>query len=295
MSSFKTSGALLVLSLVTEAAFAQGGLGTSSMGAGKDWALILSASKDEESFENLFASFNLGLLDETWLSITAGRSRAPSTEQEVKASLVELGIDHNFGPVGLGLSAERWGDANNLESSDWRGEIFFGGDRYRFALVREVRDIDIFFSGAGAPIATDLRRVGIDADGLGLSWRYRFNPNWQTYGSWMDYDYPRGVRLLPRIDRLNLLSASAVTLAYSFVEQYQTIGIERSLGLKLINFDYSQDRSTIDGERLKSFGASILWPVAPRMDLEFRVGSSRAGGFGSTAYGGLTLLIYGGG
>ena len=266
-----------------------------SAGVGRDWALILSTSKDEESYENLFASFNLALLDETWISLTAGRSRAPSTEQDVRANLIELGIDHNFGPVGIGFSAERWGDANNLESSDRQVEIFFAGDRYRLALVREDRDIDIYFSGAGAPILTDLRRVGIDADAVGLNWRYRFAPNWQTYGSWMDYDYPRGVRLLPRIDRLNLLSTSAVTLAHSFIEQYQTVGLERSLGLKLINFDYSQDRSSIDGERLKSIGASILWPVAPRMDLEFRIGNSRASGFGSTTYGGLTLLIYGGG
>lgn len=295
MSWSEASSLLLALSLVAGVACAQGGSGLSSTAASRDWALILSTSKDEESYENLFASFNLALQDDTWLSLTAGRSRAPSTEQDVRASLFEIGLDHDFGPVGLGLSAERWGDADNLESRDWRGEIFFGSDRYRLALVRAVRDIDIFFSGVGAPVATDLRRVGIDADGVGLNWRFRLAQNWRTYGAWMEYDYPRGVRLVPRADRLNLLSTSAVTLAYSFIEQYRTIGLERSLGLKLINFDYSQDRSTIDGARLKSIGASVLWPVAPRMDLEFRLGSARAGGFGSTAYGGLTLLIYGGG
>jgi hypothetical protein len=70
--------------------------------------------------------------------------------------------------------------------------------------------------------------------------------------------------------------------------------VEYSLGLKLINIDYGQDRSTIDGGKLRSIAASILWPVAPRMDLEFRLGSSRADGFSSTLFGGLTLLIYGG-
>lgn len=287
MSSFKSFWLLLAMSLSSGLASAQ---------TGGDWALILSAVQDEESYESLFASFNLAIQEDTWLSLTGGSSRAPSTEQSVRASLFELGIDHDFGPLGLGLSAEQWGDSDNLESKDLRAEMFFRRDRFRLALVHESRDIDIFFSGFGAaPVATDLRKVGIDADGIGLNWRVRLAPDWQTYGSWMDYDYPRGVRLIPRADRLNLLSTSTVTLANSFIEEYRTFGLEHSLGLKLINVDFGQDRSSIDGEKLRSISASILWPVAARMDLEFRLGSSRASRFGSTLYGGLTLLIYGGG
>jgi hypothetical protein len=295
MYSFRASLLLIALPLAPGALFAQGGSSLPSSGDELAWVVILSALKDEESYEHSLVSFLLALNDDTWLSMSAGRSRAPSIERDVRASLTSLGIDHDFGPIGLALSAEQWGDSNNLESRDWRGEIFFGSERYRIALVREDRAIDIFFSGQGAPIATDLRSVGIDADGVGLNWRFELAPNWQTYGSWMDYDYPRGIRLVPRAERLDLLSTSAVTLAYSFIDRYETIGFEHSMGLKLINFDYSRDRSTIDGEKLKSIGASVLWPVAPRMDLEFQIGSSRADGFGSSVYGGLTLLFYGGG
>jgi hypothetical protein len=294
MSSSNARWLLLGLSLVGGAAGAQGGAGLPGAGADNGWVLILSALRDEESYEHSLASFHFAFQDETWVSVTAGRSHAPSTEQDVSAGLFALGIDHDFGPIGFALSAEQWGDDNNLESRDWRGEVFFDRDRYRFAVVHEQRTIDIFFSGTGAPLLTDLRRVGIDADGLGLNWRFRVAPNWQTYGSWMDYDYPRGVRLIPRADRLDLLSTSTVTLAYSFIDRYETVGLEYSLGQKLITFDYGQDRSTIDGEKLRSIGASILWPVAPRMDLEFRLGSSRSDGFDSTVFGGLTLLIYGG-
>jgi hypothetical protein len=251
--------------------------------------------QDEQSYENSLASLNLALEGETWLSMTAGQSRAPAMDEDVRAGLLAFGVDHDFGPIGLALSVEEWGDKNNIETRDWRGEIFFDRDHYRIGVVREQRAIDIFFSPLGAPNATDLRRVGINADGLGVNWRAEISPKWQTYGSWMDYDYPRGVRLLPRADRLDLLSTSTVTLAYSFIDRYETVGFEYSLGLKLINLDFGRDRSTLDGERLKSFGASILWPVAQRMDLEFRLGSSRSDGFGSTTFGGLTLLIYGGG
>jgi hypothetical protein len=277
------------------AAGAQGGAGAPAAGLDHGWVLILSALQDEESYEHSLASFHFAFQDETWVSVTAGRSRAPSTEQDVRAGLLALGVDHNFGPIGLALSLEEWGDDNNLESRDWRGEIFFDRDRFRFAVVHERRAIDIFFSGLGAPIASDLRRVGVDADGLGVNWRFELAPKWQTFGSWMDYDYPRGIRLVPRANRLDLLSTSAVTLAYSFIDRYETVGLEYSFGQKLINIDYGRDRSTIDGATLRSFGASILWPVLPRMDLEFRLGRSRAEGLESTLFGGLSLLIYGGG
>jgi hypothetical protein len=262
---------------------------------GRDWMLVLSALTDERDYESLLGGFYLALADDTWLSFAAGQSRAPSTEQEVRAGLVSLGVEHDFGPLGFGLSADRWGDANNLESLDWRGEVFVERDRFRVGLTREARSIDIYFSGDGEPILTDLRSVGIDADGFGIDWRVRLAPAWRVYGNWADYDYPRRVRVVPRADRLDLLSTSAVTLAYSFVDRYQRIGIERSFGFRLVSFDYSQDRSTIASGRIRSLAASVLWPVAPRFDVEFRLGSSRADGFGSSVYGGLSLLIYGDG
>ena len=262
--------------------------------AGTPWMLALSALRDEDAYEHLIGSFHLGLRQETWLSVAAGRSRAPSVETDVRAGLASIGLEHDFGPVGLSLTAERWGDADNLETRDWVGKVFFGSERFRIELVRELRDIDVYFSGAGAPVATDLRRIGLEADGVGIVWRYRFGPNWRTYGSWTSYDYPRRMRLIPRADRLDLLSTSTVTLAYGFVDYYATLGLERTFGRKTVNFDYSQDESAIDGGKLNGFSGSVLWPVAPRLDLEFRLGSSRSDGFGSSVYGGLTLLVYGG-
>jgi hypothetical protein len=261
---------------------------------GPEWMLAVSALTDEQSFEHAIAGFYLGIRDDTWLSLAAGRSRAPSTEEDIRAGLVSVGIEHDFGPLGVGLTTERWGDSNDLESRDWRGEIFFGGERYRVALAYESRAIDVYLSGAGL-LVTDPRRVPIDADGLGINWRVRLAPAWRAYGSWFDFDYPRRVHLVPRVDRLDLLSSSAVTLAYSLTDRYEMIGFERSLGRKLVGFDFSRDQSAIDGAIYRSLAASVLWPVAERMDLEFRLGSSRVDGQGSSVYGGLTLLVYRGG
>jgi len=287
---------LAVTALHAAAANAQDGAHPAPVGGSPEWMLAASVLTDEQSYEHANAGLYLAFRDKTWFSLTAGQSRAPSAEEDIRAGLVSLGIEHDFGPVGFGLAAERWGDADNLETQDWQGEIFFGDERYRVALAVERRAIDIYFSGAGlVPIATDLRRASIDADGVGIDWRFRIAPTWRTYGSWMDYDYPRGIRLVPRADRLGLLSSSAVTLAYSFADRYETLGFEHSVERMLINFDFSRDRSAIDGTKLRSVTASLLWPVARRMDLEFRLGSSRVDGAGATLHGGLTILVYGGG
>jgi hypothetical protein len=288
----RTAALVLLLALAAAGARAQ-----TSPGAGADgrpWLLVLSALRDEDDYEHGLASFHLGLREATWLSLTAGSSRAPSTESEVRANLAAIGIEHDFGPVGFSLTFEDWGDEDNLESRDWQAEVFVSGEDYRLAFARERRAIDIFFSGPGAPLGTDLRRIRVDADGIGLNGRYRISPEWQIYGAFMDYDYPRRIRVVPRADRLNLLSTSAVTLAYSFVDVFTSVGVERAFGPTLLNVDLGRDRSTIDDELLDSLSVSLLWPVAARFDLEFTLGRSRSSSYGSSVYGGLSVYVYGG-
>jgi hypothetical protein len=284
---FSTRWIPAALVLLTSGAFAQDD--------DAPWLLSLSALRDENAYEHAVASFHLGVGADTWVAVTAGSSHAPSIENDVRARLLAADVEHDFGPVGMALGVESWGDADNLEAQDLRGELFFSGDRYRFALLLEQRDIDIYFSGSGAPRVTDLRRIGVDADALGLSVRYRLSPYWQVYGAWMDYDYPSRMQVVPRADRLKLLSASAVTLAYSFVDRYVTFGVERGFGRTLLNIDVGRDRSAIDRSELTSLSASVLFPLAARLDLEFTIGSSRLDGGSSSQYGGLSLLIYGGG
>jgi hypothetical protein len=292
LDTFAIRLAALLVSVLPSTVIAQGG-GPTASDDGKVWMLMLAALVDEESYENLFAGFNLGLTGATWLSLSAGRSRAPSTAAQVTAGLFSAGIEHNFGPIGLALATDRWGDTDALETEDWREEVFFANERFRVALLLEQRDIEIYFTGG--ILQPGPRQPTMDADGMGLGGRWRATPRWRVYGSWMDYDYPPGVRLIPRVENLNRLSASAATLAYSLVDDFTRIGIERSFGAKLVNFDLGSDRSAIDGSDLDSVSAGVLWPVGRRMDLEVHLGASRSEGYPSSLFGGLSLIIYGGG
>lgn len=305
---FRSSCAALLAILLASPALAQevagAGAGVSaatnpatssaSSADGKPWLLVLAALTDENSYDNALASFHIGLGSATWLSATAGASRAPSTEADVRADLLAIGVEHDFGPIGVGLTAERWGDDGDLETEDWMGEVFYRNDRLRVGLLLERRDVEVYFAGSAPPVLAS-RQAGIDADAIGVGGRIRLTPRWRLYGSWMDYDYSPRLRLIPVADRLNLLGPSALTLALSFVDEYSRVGIERAFGLKLVNFDFGSDRSAIDDSRLKSVSGAVLWPVSARMDLELRVGSSRVDAYESSFYGGLTLLIYGGG
>lgn len=261
----------------------------------RPWMLVVSALTDEDSFEHLLAGFHIGLTEATWLSLTAGSSSAPASESDVDTSLLQFGIEHDFGPFGLALDYRDWGDSGDLESTDWRGEVFFDTERSRLALMLEQRDIDVFYTIGGDIIAPRVRRFPLDADGIGIRGRVRIADDWQLYGSWMDYDYPNRLRVVPRAERLNLLSNSTLTLAYGFVDEYARLGVEREVGNILLNLDLGSDRSAIDGARLKSVSAAVWLPVAPRLDLELQLGSSRVQGLSSSLYGGVTLMFYGGG
>ena len=271
------------------------GSGASAQQEGLPWMLSLSAVRDENAYEHAVGSFHLGVAESTWLSAVAGSSHAPSVEADVRARLLGIDIEHDFGPAGFALGVESWGDEDNLESSDVRAELFFRRDRFRVGLNAERRDIDIFFSADGAPRLTDLRQFVIEAEGLGLGGRYRISDDWQIYGSWMEYDYPQRIRVVPRADRLSLLSVSTVTLAYSFVDYFATVGFEKSFGQTLLNVDVMRDRSAIDQSELSSVRAAVLIPVALRLDIEVAVGRSRLESGSSSYHGGITFLVYGGG
>lgn len=260
---------------------------------GPRWVVGISAERDDDSNDSLLTSYDLAVSDATWLSFSVGRSRAE--RPGVVADSLEVRIDHRFGLVGVSLSRERWGDPGDLETADLRASLYFAGGRFRVGIDRDKRDIDIYYTLPPLFDRPEVRTADPSADGTGISLRLGLAERWQLYGSWMDYDYPPNLRLLPRIANLNLLGASALTLANSFLAESGSVGVEWTWGNRLLSFSVGSGQSAIDGARFRSLDAAFLFPAGQRMDVEINLGRLDAGVASAGTYGGLLLLIYGGG
>jgi hypothetical protein len=98
---------------------------------------------------------------------------------------------------------------------------------------------------------------------------------------------------LPRIQSINLLSTSTLTLANSFLDEQRYVAVEREIGSTLLNVRATTDRSAIDGSKFETLEAAVLFPLGGRVDLEVNVGNGRSELFDSGLYGGLLFLVYG--
>ena len=107
-----------------------------------------------------------------------------------------------------------------------RASFYVQRPRFRIALAHERRDIDIPFTLTG-PLGGTLRRTAdVAADSFALNLRVQPAERWQLYFGMSEHDYERDLALLPRIAQLNLLSASTLTLANSFIDHERMVGFE---------------------------------------------------------------------
>ena len=97
--------------------------------------------------------------------------------------------------------------------------------------------------------------------------------------------------MLPRIESLNLLSTSTLTLANSFLDYERYVAVEREFGrATLLNVRVATDRSAIDGSEFETLEAAVLFPIGRRVDLEVNLGNGRSEFFDAGWYGGLLFL-----
>jgi hypothetical protein len=108
-----------------------------------------------------------------------------------------------------------------------------------------------------------------------------------------EHDYDRDLNVLPRIESLNLLSSSTLTLANSFLDYQRYVAVERELGRTLLNMRITTDRSALDCSEFETAEAGVLFPIGNRVDLEVNLGNGRSEFFDAGWYGGLLLLVYG--
>lgn len=282
---------LLALSLAatTATAWAQSPLPPR---AGGSWMLGIGAQADENESNSTLAAFHWGARPSSWLSLTVGQSSSPADRADVEADTLAVGFDQRFDRVGFTLGVEQWGDSGVLETEDLGGTVYFDRERWRIGFGYETRDIDIPFTLTGPFGGTLQRSVSVDAQRYSFDVRTALGENWNLYLGLAEHDYERDLAGLQRIERLNLLSASTLTLANSFIDHERSVGLERQFARVLLNLRAATDRSAVDGSDLDTFDAAVLVPIGRRVDLEMNVGTGRSDLFDSGLYGGLLFLVY---
>lgn len=256
------------------------------------WMLGIGAQADEFGSDSALATLQWGIRSNSWLSVTAGSSSSPSDRANVKADILALGIDQRFDRVGFSLAIERWGDSGVLETNDLGGTVYFHRPRWRIGVGFKTREIDIPFALTGPLGGTLQRTASVGAERYSVDVRTALGERWNLYLGLAEHDYERDLSVLPRIDRFNLLSASTLTLANSFVDHERFVGLEREFQRVLLNLRAATDRSAIDDSRLDTFDAALLLPISRRVDLEASLGHGRSNRFASGLYGGLLFLVY---
>ena len=228
----------------------------------------LAASQvDEDSNESLLVNLNWGVTPRTWLSFSAGRSSSPADRADVSADTLVAAVDHRFDAVGVTFEVEDWGDSGVLETQDLRASVYVARERFRVGVGFEDRDIEIPFTLAG-PFGGTLRRTArLSADGLALDVRVEPADAGSCTSAPMEYDYESDLAVLPRIDGLNLLSTSTLTLANSFLDHLRMIGFERELGRTLLHVTFTTDESAVDGSEFETLEAGVLFPVRQRASI----------------------------
>jgi hypothetical protein len=258
------------------------------------WMLGLNAQADEHDAHSLHATSYIGVGSRTWLTFAAGKSSSPIDSSDIEASTLLVGVDHRLEKVGFAIDAERWGDSGELETTDLSASVYFDRERWRIGFGYERRDIEIPFTVTGPLGNTFSRTVDLAADGVSFDANVALAERWRLYVGLEEFDYERNLAALPRIASLNLLSASTLTLANSFLDHDRFVAIERELGpATLLSMRLAKDSSAIDGAELETIEAAVLFPIGRRVDLEVNLGHGGSDFFEDGYYGGLLFLIYG--
>ena len=261
---------------------------------GRPWAIGLGVQGDVEGSSSFVASFDIAATQSTWLRASGSLGQSPNTRGDIRASTVSAGIDQAIGPVGVTLDLQRWGDPDLVESDDLKASIYFRNDDFSIALLGERRDIDLTFSVTGQLGQTFSRTTNFDADGWGVRLSAKPAQDWRIYASGRKYDYSVNLSSLPRIELVDFLFSSTLTLANSLVDFETSVGVERSFGQRALSLNFGRDRSAVDQTFLNSLDLGFLFPAGDRVDIELSLGVSDTDDFGSEAFGGFYVYIYGG-
>ena len=266
-------------------------LSANALAAGGDYMIGGGVETDTESSTSVSALGSVGLAKSTWLSGTVAKnSSEPGRRLRSETMLWDVELDQDFGPVGIRLGGGYWGDPDVLESRNLRGSLYWQNEAVMLSGELESRRFKLTTPGIRFPP----RELPFDADGLGLSGRFRLSDNLTFRFSGMKYDYSVDFRPIENQDVIDLLSVSRLSLINSLVDSRALVALALNHGAKRWEFDLATRKGAIDRDRTNSMTVRYLLPMSDTSDIEFSLGYDASDLYGSATFFSVFLYFYGG-
>jgi hypothetical protein len=233
----------------------------------------------------------IGFTKNTWLSAGLAQSKVDLVSgRELDTRYADIELDHHFDPIGIRIGAAYWGDSDVLESDDLRAAAYFRSDAATVSFEYEYRDFDFIIPSTDFLVT---RRVMFDADGIGLSARFKTSENTNIRLRGMKYDYSVPFRPVENVDAARLISVTRLSLINSLVDHRASLSLSIDQGLKNWDIDISTWESIIDRSRTNSLTVRYLMPMTDKTDIELGVGYDDSELYGDVTFFSLFLFFYG--
>ena len=235
---------------------------------------------------------DIGLTDNTWLTAAAARNSVDGQGgQSLDTWLGDLSLDHWFDPAGVRGGVSYWGDSDTLESIDWRGSLYWRGDKAMIGAEYEYRDFSVQLP------ALDIfprRDVSFDATGVGLSTRFDLSDTVSLGLRGMDYDYSVNLRLTDNRPILQLLTFSRLSLINSLVDYRASAALNLDVGKSRWQFDVGRFKGEVDGGNTTSATLRFMTPLGKNSDIELGLGVDDSDLYGDVTFFSVYIFFYGG-
>lgn len=275
------SSRILLLGLLAGNAFAAGD------------GFMIGAGIETDTDDGVSASFfgGLGFSADTWLSAGIARSSVELIEgRELDTLYADIELDHYFDPIGIRIGAAYWGDADILQSNDWRASLYWRSDAVTLEVNYEYRDFDFIIPGNNLIAG---RTIMFDANGIGATARIKTSDNTSLGFKGIKYDYSVPFRPIENTDAARLFSVSRLSLINTLVDHRASVSLGVDRGLKHWEIDFTTWEGAIDGSRTNSSTLRHLMPMSSKTDIEFGLGYDDSELYGDVVFLSLYLYFYG--
>ena len=255
---------------------------------------ILGFGIEGDSAEGLAVSGfgDLALTEDTWLSGSIAKSRLDLPQQLTLETLyADLALDHWFEPVGVRVGAAYWGDSDLLDSIDFRGSVYWRGDKAMISLDYEYRDFEFEFPPRNAFPG---RTATFDAQGIGVSGRFTLSDNVGLHYYGIDFEYSVDLSSDRNQDILDLLSFSRLSLINSLIDYSVGASLGVDAGQQRWLFEFATWKGEVDGSVTNSATIRLMTPTSDNSDIEFGLGVDNSELYGTVTFLSVVMFFYGG-